>query len=80
MLSFTQYLSSYKRALEKAKSGVKFVTDQVRKHKEDIDYDSPPRDYTDSYLIKIKEQEAVSNSIFNGQSTLLHRNWFKVYI
>ena len=46
--------------------GVKFCVDQIEAHKQDIDYNSPPRDYVDSYLIKMREDSGNPESPFNG--------------
>ena len=54
---------SAKRAAEK---GTQFAKEQIEKHKKDIDYDSPPRDYIDAYLIKMREEEHRPDTPFTG--------------
>ena len=57
---------SAKRAAEK---GTQFAKEQIEKHKKDIDYDSPPRDYIDAYLIKMREEEHSFNKEISDKST-----------
>lgn len=57
----------FHRATSKARKGIQFLKDQVQRHIEEMDYESPPRDYTDSYLIKIKDHENDPSTVFTGK-------------
>lgn len=44
---------------------------QISQHKRDIEHDNPPRDYVDSFLMKMNEDKDNPQSVFNGQYILI---------
>ena len=68
--SKTYHISiAFQSGWKSAEKGLQFAKDQIEKHKEEINYDNPPRDYIDAFLIKMKEEEDNPDTPFTGQHT-----------
>ena len=65
----------YKKAEAAAVKGINFAKEQIELHKQGMDYNNPPRDFIDSFLIKMREEEHRPDTPFTGEE-LLHFSAF----
>ena len=74
-LRILQYLPfdplGYHKEKEKASSGIAFALDQIRQHRQDVNYNNPARDYIDSFLTEQQSQTSNPETVFNGESVEL---------
>jgi len=54
----------YRSGLKDFEKSLQFAKDQIEKHKEEINYDNPPRDFVDAFLVKMKEEEGNPDTPF----------------